>query len=316
MNTITVSTVEKDYAGSGTIRICGTYADVTHYQPSQQVTVPDIPSTNYNWSRSLRLTDAALSCIRNGANSVAMYATSWSKLCYGFEPTLTYAPVFSADPEDESCVHSSTSADFTATAASEITCIYTWKESADGTTYGSALTTTGIYDVGVRATGTLTAGGTPSNGDTVLIGGKSYKFVTVLTESPGVEGEVLIDGQDNSLTNLQDSINWTTSGANNGTKYWAAAAHPLVTCGGVSSHAITVTAVGGGSAANAIITVESGSNLSWGAVTLAGGTASAAGDGGLRITPTTTDQNGYYYRCTAVNLAGSTNSSAAALTVT
>lgn len=436
--TITVTGVEKDYAGPGTIRIVGTYADVTHTSPAQQVTVGEVPTTKRTFIRLHRVTDAALWCLRYGAASVATYLTSAAKVAYALEPTLTHAPVVSTDPandttafakatltasgtisdgdtvtlgvsagekvytfkttltptEGEVLIGASTAtaldnlksavthtgtpdtdykcaaahtqvtattntdttqlfvslvvgttpntyksevtganlafggavfsggmaaADFTCVAASEATALYTWQQSTDsGVTFGANLTTTGIYDVGARASGTLTSDNTNnSDGETVTIQNKTYTFKTTLTTTPGVEGEVLIGASaDDSLTNLADAVNRDTPSSKNGVKYWAAAAHPLVTSSSVSSHALTITAVGGGTAGNAITTTDYAAHLSWGAATLGSGSASAAGDGGLRVTPTSTTPNGYQYQCTVVNVAGSTESAAATLTVT
>ncbi len=323
MTTITVTNVEKDYAGSGTVRITGTYADATFYQPSQSITVENYPTGNYSFMRGIRLTDAAVFCFRNGSSPVAMYAASWASIAAGLEESLASPPAFTLDPADDDATYhtgaNTAPAVFTATVVSEQPYILTWYESSDGTTYGaSPLTTTGIYDVGTPASGTLTSDNTNvSNGDVVNIGGKTYVFKTALTASPGVEGEVLIGvDADASLTNLADAINRDTPSSKNGVKYWAAAAHPLVSSGAVVAHAITVTARGGGTSGNSIPTYEYAAHLSWGATTLGSGAAGDGGDGGLEVSPIGDTQDGYYYKCVAVNLSGSTDSDAAQIGVT
>src|SRR5689334_17084409 len=127
----------------------------------------------------------------------------------------------------------------------------------------------------VQAAGTLTSDNTNvANGATVTIGSVVYTFVTALTEATvgatAVPYQVKIGTDaDTSLTNLAAAINGT-SGA--GTTYGTGTvAHPYVTSGAVTSHAITVTAIGSGIAANSIATTETSAHLSWGAATLTGG---------------------------------------------
>lgn len=119
------------------------------------------------------------------------------------------------------------------------------------------------------ATGTLTAAGNPSDGNTVTIGTRVYTFQTVLTN---VAGNVLIGASaSDSLDNLIAAI---TGGAGSGTVYAAATTtHPTVTAVAGIGDTVTVTALTAGTAGNAIATTETSSNLSFGAATLTGGVA-------------------------------------------
>jgi len=100
VTTVTVTSVTKDSPGVGQVTIVGTYTDVDHTAPSQQVTVGDIPTTNPLWSRACRLTNSVLSILRNGASGVAFYVTSLSKIARALENTLTWAPRITSEPED------------------------------------------------------------------------------------------------------------------------------------------------------------------------------------------------------------------------
>lgn len=126
-------------------------------------------------------------------------------------------------------------------------------------------------DDSVKATGTLTATVNYTNLETVTIGGKVYTFQTPLTN---VDGNVDI-GADltASLLNLRNAIN--AAGGVAGTDYAAATtAHPTVEATASNATTLTVRALLGGTAGNAITTVESSANSSFGGGTLAGGTNS------------------------------------------
>lgn len=133
--------------------------------------------------------------------------------------------------------------------------------------------------VGVAASGTITATDQPTatKGDT--IGGKKYTYVSALTASPGVEGEVLIGSdKEDTLENLDLAIT-EADRASNGTKYWAAAVHPLVSSAHtVGAASITLTAKNPGLLGNQItVSCESGTNHTASGSTLSGG-KDAVGD--------------------------------------
>jgi membrane-bound inhibitor of C-type lysozyme len=138
---------------------------------------------------------------------------------------------------------------------------------------------------GVQASGTLTSDNTVvTTGDTVTIDGKVYTFRTALTAG-GVDGEVLIVAADadNTLLNLINAIN--ASGAKvNGVDYVSKilTGHPTVTAAtSVTAHAFLVTARDVGTQGNSIATTETSTHLSWGAVTLTGGTNASLSIGAL-----------------------------------
>lgn len=124
------------------------------------------------------------------------------------------------------------------------------------------------------ATGTLTGSSSaaPSDGDTVVINGKTYTFKTTLTTAPGVEGQVHIGttgSTDAAYTNLGKAL--ALSGTN-GTDYWAAAKNPWVS-GVEGSHNLVLTALAPGAFGNAITTTAAGTAPgSFGGATLSGGT--------------------------------------------
>jgi hypothetical protein len=125
--------------------------------------------------------------------------------------------------------------------------------------------------VGGAATGTLTNDGTNvTAADTVTIGTKVYTFVSPITN---VEGQVLRGASNTaSMQNLIDAINHSGTG---GSQYYCALPNPNVQAGPLGGAAFTVVARIGGTAGNAIATTEASTHLSWGAATLAGGTATA-----------------------------------------
>jgi hypothetical protein len=119
----------------------------------------------------------------------------------------------------------------------------------------------------VAATGTLTATGNFSNGDTVTTGTKTYTFQTTLTN---VNGNVLIGASaSDSLDNLITAINL---GAGSGTLYAAATtANGFVSAAAGAGDTMNVTALVAGSAANTTATTETSATASWGGSTLSGG---------------------------------------------
>src|SRR5687768_12652640 len=119
-----------------------------------------------------------------------------------------------------------------------------------------------------HAAGTLTAAGTFSNTQTVVVGGKTYTTQTTLTN---VDGNVAIGANAAAtLQNLYDAINLTGTP---GTQYAAAmTANELVKATAVDATTLTVAAKVPGEIGNLIASTETQTNASWGAAVLAGGT--------------------------------------------
>ena len=76
-------------------------------------------------------------------------------------------------------------ASFVFTTGSEYTQTYAWYESADGVTWGSALTTTGIYDVSVAGTLTITNPSYAKNG---------YYYKCTVTDNAGASAQNIAEG--------------------------------------------------------------------------------------------------------------------------
>ena len=136
----------------------------------------------------------------------------------------------------------------------------------------------GVVTAGTPALAVASSGGSiasaagPSDGDTVTVGASVYTFKTTLTPA---NGEVLINGRDGSLTNLEHAINGT--GGTPGTDYQVAAAHAFVTAADVASHAIAITGKAVGPGGNVTLS-KTGSDIT--VVSPSGGqlaTAAAAG---------------------------------------
>lgn len=150
----------------------------------------------------------------------------------------------------------------------------------------------------VKATQTLTSDATaPSDGDTVVIGSKTYTFKTALTPT---EGEVLIGGSAAAaLDNLKSAINHTGTPD---TDYKCAAANTQVLATTNTNTTQVIEALVAGTAANAIATTETSDHLAWGAATMAGGVNGTTG----AANETCADAS-YIYHCVAANDTTGTN---------
>ena len=119
---------------------------------------------------------------------------------------------------------------------------------------------------GVKATGTITASGVFTDGDTVTVDTTVYTIVDALT---GNSYEVLNGTAAVALDNLKSAINATAGG---GTTYGInTRPHPTVTATTNTDTTQVVEAIAVGTGANTIATTETGANSAWGAVTLEGG---------------------------------------------
>lgn len=125
---------------------------------------------------------------------------------------------------------------------------------------------------GVKATQTLTNATSFSDGETVTIGERTYTFKTTLS-SPAQKNEVLIGANvATSLDNLKIAIN--AAGGTEGTEYSVGTtAHPQVTATTNGNTTQVVEARLYGTDGNEIPVSETGATASWGATTLAGGVA-------------------------------------------
>ena len=151
----------------------------------------------------------------------------------------------------------------------------------------------------VAATNTVTSDNTNNgDGETVTVNGKVYTFKTALTPA---EGEILIAGTaDGSLTNLSRAIN--NSGGTPGTDYQIAAAHPTVSAGAVSAHAIVLSAKIKGAGGNALTLAESAAHLSITGATFAGGVNGTVGtQWEVRV------DSSYLYACVAAQTIADAN---------
>lgn len=140
----------------------------------------------------------------------------------------------------------------------------------------SDLRLTGISGgpLGLRAVQTLTnSGAVPSNGETVVINGKTYTFQTTLTN---VDGNVFKGATGTAaMTNLFHAIN--ASGGTAGVDYAAATiANTSVTATNPTATTVKITAIIPGTVGNAYATTETMVNASWGAATMSGGVDAAA----------------------------------------
>lgn len=143
------------------------------------------------------------------------------------------------------------------------------------TTYGTDTASNNCIDCGdqdVAARGTLTFTDQPANGETVVIGSKTYTFQTTLTD---VDGNVQIGATTaDSIDNLVSAINLSTGA---GTKYAASMTlNTQVTASEGTGLTMVVVAKTPGVAGNSIGTTDTVADASWGAATLLGGADGAA----------------------------------------
>lgn len=163
-------------------------------------------------------------------------------------------------------------------ATQTLTSDATAQSDGDKVTIGSVTYTFKTALSETKASGTLTSDTTaPSDGDTVTIDGITYVFRTTLSNTTGAPYEVLIGASAAAaLDNLKSAINDTGT---EGTHYGAGTqAHPTVTATTNTDTTQLVVAKDFGTYANAFITVENSSHLSWGGSTLSGGVAPVANE--------------------------------------
>lgn len=135
----------------------------------------------------------------------------------------------------------------------------------------------------VAATGTLTSTGVNvTDGDTVTIGGVTYRF----KPTPAQANDVLRGGSAaSSLSNLFNALLGVGIGT---TSFAETVANPRVTPSALTSTTITLTATNPGAEGNTIATTETAATLSFGATTLTGGVnatlQATASDGGTSWT--------------------------------
>ncbi len=128
-----------------------------------------------------------------------------------------------------------------------------------------------VISVAQHAAGTLTLSANVSDGDTVVIGGKTYTFQATLTN---VDGNVKIGASASvSIDNLIAAI---TLGSGSGTLYAAATTlHSTVSAEAGAGDTMIAYAKTGGTGGNAITTTETSGTASWGSGTLTGGGTNA-----------------------------------------
>lgn len=129
------------------------------------------------------------------------------------------------------------------------------------------------------ASGTLTGSGVFANGETVVVGGKTYTFKDTLTNTDGfVHVGSDLEG---SIKNLAAAINLSNAGESAvgaGTDYAAATTENAeVESTAITATTMVVTAKTPGSVGNLIASTETGSNAAWGAATLENGAGHTQG---------------------------------------
>lgn len=132
-----------------------------------------------------------------------------------------------------------------------------------------AITASGAPAAAVRATGTVTFSGLPSNGETATVGDDTYTFVAALTGGTGDPYEVLI-GADATATgdNLEAAIN---GDAGAGTTYGTGTVANAQATASNAAGVVTITARGASESGNDIVLAENAANTAVSGATLTGG---------------------------------------------
>lgn len=142
MKTITITGVS--VVGSA-VTLTGVISDATFSNPAVQTSIPDVPVNNRKWWRTVRVSDQAVFCQRNGVrpavDPVAITIPSVSLIGRTLNPMLSYPPLISAQPSDAA------------------------------TAFAKAVLT---------SNGTI-----PTDGDQVVVANKTYTAKTTLTPTEG-----------------------------------------------------------------------------------------------------------------------------------
>lgn len=183
----------------GDIVCVGVVSDETPAMPAQQTTVGQYTTDNSVWSRAVRASDQAVTLVRSGAYSVAMWLAAFVQVAVKLEESLTWTPpVINTQPEDATVsggYGGGRYADFTIVVGSELmtltdTSRYVWQESDDGTFLApgghltTPITTGGIYDVSVAGRLRITPTDATKN---------HYYYRCVVTDEAATPGSVTSD---------------------------------------------------------------------------------------------------------------------------
>lgn len=124
---------------------------------------------------------------------------------------------------------------------------------------------------GTAPTGTVTASGVAVAAETITIGGVTYTWRAAVDNA--VANEIKIGAAaTNSLDNLKDAINGTSSVGAPGTEYsQATKRHPNVTAGAKDATTLVVASTNTNTSGS-LATTETMTNWAWGAATLSAGT--------------------------------------------
>lgn len=111
--------------------------------PVQQVSVGQFPAANPAWARTLQISDEAV-YIKSGTYSVAISLADLVNLAFVVEPNLTWTPPVILTQPASTTTTVTTQKSLSVVAGSEYSLTYAWYQSANGTNWSNALTTTGI----------------------------------------------------------------------------------------------------------------------------------------------------------------------------
>ncbi len=280
-----------------------TIGDATFGVQAARQSVPEFLASNVNWSRAHQVSSAAYTINRNGSSPIAIVLTALSKLAVALSNSLSFPPVFSTQPANETA---------TGTAAATGTLTNDGTAPADGSTvviggktYTWQTTLTNV-DGHVLIGGSNTAAMTNLFQAITLASGAGTNYALATTAHPSVTATnptgttVVCTALTEGLAG--NAIATTQGGTSHGT--WG----DMTLTGGTDSPAVFTVAITSELSGTTYAWYESADGSTWGAALSNTGIYSGATSASLTITPTDTSKNGYFYECIATNGAGSTTS--------
>lgn len=256
--------------------------NVTWTAPPKRVTVTDF--TNPLFPRQIVISPNGVQVTRPD-NGVGIAIPDLMAVVVAVNPAMTWPPLLTTQPSNQSAVHGSTSATFTVVANSELAATYQWQSSADNVSW-SNVTNGGVYSGATTASLVVTPTDFTQDG---------LFYRCQVTNSQGTTASV------SAKLTVTGTPVFTVQPSSH------SIVHPAAT-------SFTITAVADPAITALQWQLSTDGGTTWNNLTNVG-VYSGVTTNTLAISDST-GLNSNQYRCMATNSAGTTNSNAATLTVT